>query len=172
VIPTVVLLWACEPVPPADRTFAPRIDAPSVVAAAPAVDDPRTVPGEPVVEAAPSPEPVPAAELYRGLGLGDAEPAAVAPAPAPAPAPVEAPLPAAAGMVWLVSTLPHAVPPRAILGAPDGSERVVRPGAVVEDLGLIVLAIGEDLVHVAVVQSDGDHATLEQRQLQALYPSR
>ena len=171
-IPTVVLLWACEPVPPADRTFAPRIDAPPVVAAAPPVDDLRTVPGEPVVDAEPSPEPVPPAELYRGLGLGDVEPAAAAsPAPAPAPAAPASPV-AAAGMVWLVSTLPHAVPPRAILGAPDGSERVVRPGAVVEDLGVIVLAIGEDLVQVAVVQSDGDHATLEQRQLQALYPSR
>jgi len=96
-----------------------------------------------------------------------AAPAVAAPeaTPAPAPAPAAASLaPLTAGLGWgvrLVSIVPAAQPPRAILGLPDGREVVVTPGAMVPDAGIVVLSVGTRAVQIARVHGVGDHATVE-----------
>ncbi len=80
-----------------------------------------------------------------------------------ASAPMVAQVPAAplGWAIRLVSTLPEAQPPRAILGLPDGREIVVTPGSMVPDAGLVVLSIGTQGVQLARVQAMGDHATVD-----------
>lgn len=72
--------------------------------------------------------------------------------------------------VRLVSTVVDASPPRAILGLPDGSEEVVQAGTLLPDTGVVVLAIGRDIVQVAEILPRGDHARVQTRTLSALYP--
>jgi hypothetical protein len=72
--------------------------------------------------------------------------------------------------VRVLSTVPEAQPPRAILGLADGSERVVKPGSLVEDAGIVVLAVGRDQVQVAIVKAEGDHAVVETQMLRSLFP--
>ncbi|RME25377.1 MAG: hypothetical protein D6798_09105 [Deltaproteobacteria bacterium] len=97
----------------------------------------------------------------QGAGAA-AGPAPSATASMAATAPVIAPVPAAplGWAIRLVSTLPQAQPPRAILGLPDGREIVVTPGSMVPDAGLVVLSIGPQGVQLAHVQAVGDHATV------------
>ena len=71
--------------------------------------------------------------------------------------------------VRLVSTLAETQPPRAILGLPDGSERVVQSGDLLPDQKLVILAIGRDAVHVAKVIPDGDRARIEPSTLVPMY---
>lgn len=110
---------------------------------------------------------------------GQARPAAPAAAPAAAPTaspagavaaiqmaptsvvPMVLPKAALGWAVRLVTTVPNAQPPRAILGLPDGSEVVVTPGAMVPDAGLVVLSIGPQAVQLARVKANGDHATVD-----------
>lgn len=83
--------------------------------------------------------------------------------PAPTAVPALAPL-SGAPLGWavrLVTTVPNAQPPRAILGLPGGEEIVVTPGSMVPDAGLVVLSIGPDAVQLARVQASGDHADVE-----------
>ncbi len=110
-----------------------------------------------VVEAAPEVPPV--AEL--------------APVVQPAPA---GPVPPAVGLasqpawgVRLLSTLPHAHPPRAALGLPDGSEVVVAPGSMLPEAGIIVVSVGNNNAQLARVTPEGDHAEIETVTLQAQY---
>jgi hypothetical protein len=95
-------------------------------------------------------------------------------APGPAPAPLAAaPLaaaPAATGWpVRLVRTLPDTLPPRAILGLPDGSEIVVSPGTMVPAQGLVVVSIGARSAELARVTPVGDYAAIQQVTLSAQY---
>lgn len=187
------LCAACEPVPPSGDVFAPAPDT-KTVAAVPAV-----APTEPVADAdfdfdaedrkdepaTPSQGELSPAELMTGLGLTEEPVAAVAPEPevAPEPPPVASTeAPAAAPAEWppappawgvrLVSTVPDAQPPRAILGLADGSEHVVTPGTLLPAASIVVLAIGRDAVQIAEVTPAGDHATIETRVVQALYPGQ
>jgi hypothetical protein len=76
------------------------------------------------------------------------------------------------GLRWpvrLVTTVPRASPPRAILGLPDGREIVVNPGAMVPELGLVVIAIAPGSAELARIVPVGDHATIESITLQAQY---
>lgn len=119
--------------------------------------------------AAEAAEPAPA----EGAAVADAADAAATPA-APA-APPEAPpavgLPTQpAWAVRLLMTLPQAQPPRAALGLPSGEERVVSPGSMLPELGLIVIAVGADSVQLARVTPAGDHAVVEPLTLTAQYP--
>lgn len=76
----------------------------------------------------------------------------------------------AAGAAWplrLVATVPGAQPPRAILGLPSGQEVVVTPGAMLPDVGVVVMAIGSESIELAEVHPAGDHAVVQGRTLQA-----
>jgi hypothetical protein len=71
--------------------------------------------------------------------------------------------------VRLVTTVPRASPPRAILGLPNGKEIVVNPGAMVPELGLVVIAIAPGSAELARIVPVGDHATIQSITLQAQY---
>ncbi len=71
--------------------------------------------------------------------------------------------------VRLVATLPAAQPPRAVLGLPTGTEVVVSPGSMVPEVGVVVIAVGQGTVDLALVTPEGDHARVEQRTLHAQY---
>jgi hypothetical protein len=78
----------------------------------------------------------------------------------------------AVGKAWpvrLVTTVPNASPPRAILGLPNGKEIVVNPGSMVPDLGLVVVAISPNSAEIARIAPAGDHATIESMTLRAQY---
>lgn len=101
---------------------------------------------------------------------GPAE-APAAPAPPPAPA-LTAALPSGSGWpVRLLSTLPQAQPPRAILGLPSGEERVVSPGTMLAEQGLVVMMVTADKVQLAHVEAAGDHARIDTIELSAQYPT-
>jgi hypothetical protein len=97
-----------------------------------------------------------------------AVPVAAAPVVVAAPAP--AGLPTSTWPVRLVSTIPQAQPPRAILGLPSGEERVVSPGSILGDQGLVVMSVSGDRVQLAKVEPAGDHAVITQLELSAQYP--
>lgn len=105
----------------------------------------------------------------------DATPVAVSAAPVAAPTPVAPPsvgLPAVtAWPVRLVSTLPQAQPPRAILGLPNGEERVVSPGSILAEQGLVVMAVTGDRVQLAQIEPAGDHAKITTLELTSQYPA-
>jgi hypothetical protein len=71
--------------------------------------------------------------------------------------------------VRLVATQPAAQPPRAVLGLPTGKEVVVSPGSMVPEVGVLVIAVGQGTVDLALVTPEGDHARVEQRTLHAQY---
>ncbi len=75
----------------------------------------------------------------------------------------------AGGPIHLVSVLPNAVPPRAILALPSGKEIVVKPGQMVPELGLIVLRITAQNVEIAKVEHDGQQASVHTQILQSQY---
>ena len=72
--------------------------------------------------------------------------------------------------VRLLSTLPNAQPPRAVLGLPDGTEVVVSPGTVLGNEGLVVMSVMPGRVQLAQVRPAGDHAVIESVELSAQYP--
>ena len=78
----------------------------------------------------------------------------------------------AVGKAWpvrLVTTIPNAAPPRAILGLPNGKEIVVNPGTMVPEMGLVVVAISPNSAEIARIAPAGDHATIESMTLRAQY---
>ena len=75
----------------------------------------------------------------------------------------------AAWGVRLLGTIPHAQPPRAALGLPDGTEVVVAPGSMLPSVGMVVITVGVDTVQVARVSPAGDHAEVEMVNLVAQY---
>lgn len=97
-------------------------------------------------------------------------PAPAAKTPIAAPAPTTMGLPSDPWPVRLVATLPEAQPPRAILGLPSGEERVVSPGSILPDQGLVVMSVSKDKVQLAKITPAGDHATILSTELQAQYP--
>lgn len=97
-------------------------------------------------------------------------PAAGTPIAAPTPAPAALGLPSDPWPVRLVATLPEAQPPRAILGLPSGEERVVSPGSILPEQGLVVMSVSKDKVQLAKITPAGDHATILSTELVAQYP--
>lgn len=80
--------------------------------------------------------------------------------------------PASATMAWpvrLVRTHLDEQPPSAVLAMPDGRRIVVSPGDMVPERGLVVMAIGKDRVHLAEINTRGDHATVVPLELTAQY---
>ncbi len=105
-------------------------------------------------------------------------PPRAAPMAAPAPVPTipawnpDDPLPDTSWGVRVLATLHDVQPPRAVLGLPDGTEEVVRAGAMLPDHRVVVLAVGRDIVQLARVNPDGFSARVESLTLQSLFPSR
>jgi hypothetical protein len=125
-------------------------------------EDPSTP--EPETAAAPEESPPPVAEA-------PSFPSAIEQPSAPPPPPPSA-WGETLGKSWpvrLVTTVPNASPPRAILGLPDGREVVVNPGSMVPDMGLVVVAIAPNSAELARIAPAGDHATIETLTLQAQY---
>ena len=129
-----------------------------------------------VASASPPASPTPA-DAPAAADAVEVEPVEAPPEPtnlAASPAPVAAPplqgMGEASGWpIRLVKAIPDAVPPRAIVGLPDGTELVVTPGAMLAAQGLIVMAIGKDQMQLAQVKANGDHATVVPMTLLALY---
>jgi hypothetical protein len=71
--------------------------------------------------------------------------------------------------VRLVATLEGTSPPRAVLGLSSGQERVVQAGDMLPEAGVVVLAVGRDLVQIAQIQRRGDHASIEPVFLRSLF---
>ncbi len=158
-------LAACEPMEPSGAVFTPVVQAPAA-AAAPAKPDPLFEP---------SPEFVLSSEQMTGLasaspdttmpgGLGTPTTAEFAPSPVGVPSDSRFP-------VRLLSTLPQAQPPRAILGLPSGEEVVVAPGSILAADGLVVLSVSADRVQLARIEAAGDHARIENLEITAQYPA-
>ena len=182
------LLCGCEqiepsgnPLQPAQVTAAQPTAVPvHVVDGAVAVDEPEeeeafTLSSEelaPGAEVSPKDPPQEAASPASNPAPQAAAPAeAAAPIPPPAPASTHG-WPQQLGTAWpvrLVTTVPNASPPRAILGLPDGKEIVVNPGSMVPDLGLVVVAISPGAAELAKIAPAGDHATIESVTLRAQY---
>jgi hypothetical protein len=120
-------------------------------------------------------EPVTAVQIERA-SVSPPTQAASTPQPSPSPAPPEAApsshWPQTLGKSWpvrLVTTVPNASPPRAILGLPNGKEVVVNPGTMVPEFGLVVVAISPGSAELAKIAPAGDHATIESVTLRAQY---
>ena len=166
---------ACEPMESRGNPFAaaPRPTPTGPAAAAPGFDfpeDPPLVISSEQMAQGDSPASLAAAAGVDANALVPAE-AAAAPAPVAAPA-LTAALPVTSGWpVRLVSTIPQAQPPRAILGLPSGEERVVSPGSMLAEQGLVVMMVTADKVQLARVEAAGDHARIETIELSAQYPT-
>ena len=101
------------------------------------------------------------------LSAPPAPPAAEITAIAAPPPPAAAPT--GAWPVRLVSTVPMAQPPRAILALANGEEVVVSPGDLLPSERLVVLAIGTGTLEAARITPAGDHATVDALTLTAQY---
>lgn len=166
-----VALMACESVEPSGEIFAP-VHAPPPSVAAP-VDPELAFPVAPPLQL-----------TSEQLAKGSLDPATATgvkveeePVAEPVAAPVAAPAPVGVPSLtqWpvrLVSTIPQAQPPRAILGLPSGEERVVSPGAILAEQGLVVVSVSADRVGLAKITPAGDHAVIESLELTAQYPAR
>lgn len=180
-LPTLLLLAACETMEPSGALFEPA-SAPATAAPAPAApvadaafeDAPTLVltseqmqgsPGGPgLAEAAGvDPDSLPAAPETAGAAVAPPVEAAAAAPPQGLPAATQWP-------VRLLSTLPQAQPPRAILGLPSGEERVVSPGSILAEQGLVVMTVTSGKVQLAQVEPAGDHARITTVEITAQYP--
>jgi hypothetical protein len=173
-----VALAGCEPMPSGGDVFAPAHVAP---VAAPTADPAFAFPTDPPLQL--TSEQLAKGDATVGLAVAagvDAaalvDPAVPATAPEAAPAAAPPPAPAAVGVpaavqwpVRLLSTLPQAQPPRAILGLASGEERVVSPGSILAAEGLVVMAVSADRVQLARIQAAGDHANIDTIELSAQY---
>lgn len=179
-----LLLAACESIPTSGHVFEPVVVTPR---AAPAAPPPAGGPADDRFDEA-EPFRISSEELAGGgkvvdegedeeeggepveLSAVDAALAGSAPSPAGAPTAALATGGALAQFpVRLVSTLPQAQPPRAVLGLPDGSEIVVAPGTVLGPQGLVVMAVMDGRVQLAKVTPAGDHAVIQDVELSAQY---
>jgi hypothetical protein len=71
--------------------------------------------------------------------------------------------------VSLLATLLDVQPPRAVIALPDGSERVVQPGALLPEHRLVVLAIGRDAVQIAHIEPMGWNSRVQTSTLRSLF---
>jgi hypothetical protein len=183
-----MVLFACETVPSSGDLLAPVVheSVPSETQPAPldvATDEDR-VPGEPdpeeeegsvepsgaldahlleITGAPPSPEEEPAVTEEEPPARLDVNEPAV-------PQPSMLGVGSAAWGPRVLTTLSSLEPPRAVLALPDGSERVVRPGTLLPEIGGVVIAIGRDVVELSEVREQGVYASVHTRTIPALIP--
>lgn len=183
-----LLLVGCESVPPSGEPFTPvKVqsiaepiadeggepwfdDEPEVMISSEEMADGSVAD----VDDEPQSDSPPAAEAAVQPAVAAPSVPAVAPMLVPSLAPLQAPSQpmVTGGSHWpvrLVRTLPDTLPPRAILGLPDGSEIVVTPGSMVPEQGLVVVAIGRETAQLARVSPQGDHAAIQPLLLNAQY---
>ena len=178
-----LFLIACESMDPSSHPFAPAALPPEAVAAVPpvalATEPEFAFPVEPPLEI--SSEEMAATPALAGAAAPALEAVAVdAPATPDVLAAVATPGTASPGgwgvpaatqwPVRLVSTLPAAQPPRAILGLPSGEERVVSPGSILAEQGLVVMSVSAGRVQLARIEPAGDHAKITTLEIAAQYP--
>ena len=183
------LLFGCEQIEPTGDPLKPvAVNAPVALDVEADVEEVEeeeafTISSEELAAIADGTDVVEDAKLATATPSGSTEKATAPPPPPPAAPPPTAtpPVPAPAtgngwpdqvGKAWpvrLVTTVPNASPPRAILGLPDGKEVVVNPGSMVPDLGLVVVAISPGSAELAKIAPAGDHATIESITLRAQY---
>ena len=72
--------------------------------------------------------------------------------------------------IRLLSTVNSTLPPRAVIGLPDGSEKVVLPGTMLPEQRLIVMAVGREVIEVAHVVPNGVQARVETQVIGSLFP--
>lgn len=164
------VLVACQSMPSSGGVFAPVSVESNAPAAAPAAADSRfDLEAEPFT--------ITSDELAENA-TGATKPAAdeIAPTESDEPA-LPALAPAAVGVpafaqfpVRLVSTIPNAQPPRAIIGLPSGQEVVVAPGSMLASEGLVVMSISAGRVQLAKINAAGDHAQIDALEITAQYP--
>ncbi len=182
-LPLAFLLGACSPTAPGDNPFAPASVTPAQPPMVPGTETAAT--GTPaaaaVDDAFAEPEPVKLSSEQMASGtvaiataagvnvdaLAGGKGSDVIP---DAPPPAVGLPPQTRWPVRLVSTLPQAQPPRAILGLPSGKEIVVSPGSMLADEGLVVVAITAGQVELAQVEPAGDHAKITPITLSSQYP--
>ena len=170
-----VIVLACASTAPADSPFEPVHVTPARPpdAAKEFEEEPVfTLSSEQMSEGTVAPAIAAGVDAEAVVGPQSAEvPAATEAAPAPSAAPAPFGLaPSAQFPVRLVSTLPTAQPPRAVLGLPSGQEVVVTPGSILAEQGLIVMTVGNGRASLAKVSNAGDHANVETVELTAQYP--
>lgn len=170
-------LLACESTAPSGHVFSPvEADRAPLAAAAPADPElsfpttpPLTLSSEQLAKGTVAPATAAAVDPDKLAGAEEPMASATASAPAPA-APPAVGVPAAAQFpVRLLSTLPQAQPPRAILGLPSGQEAVVTPGSILGEQGLVVMSVTAGKVQLAKISPAGDHALIESIELSAQY---
>ena len=188
-LPIILMLIGCEPVTPSGNPLEPATVAPSASqpAAIPAEQDVADEAKETADEEGEGTFTISSEELNQ-LANGElptkeepvaeepeekanAEDAADTP-PVAKTEPESSGWSQAVGKAWpvrLVTTVPNASPPRAILGLPNGKEIVVNPGSMVPDMGLVVVAISPNSAEIARIAPAGDHATIESMTLRAQY---
>ena len=176
-----LLLTGCEPMTPSGNPLQPAAVAKPIPVLQPIPPTPPELPPEEEVFTISSEElhagntskdepPAPASAASNGSEGSSTEPTPAPPAPkATPPVPMQDINKAMQWPVRLVTTVPRATPPRAILGLPDGREVVVNPGSMVPDLGLVVIAIAPGSAELARIEPVGDHATIQSMTLQAQY---
>ncbi len=165
-------LCACSPTTPGENPFAPVKVAPEATGPAkPAGDDPFDSPPPIKLSSEDMAKGTVAIATAAGVDVDTLPGAAPAAAPAAAAAAVPAVglPPTTRWPVRLVSTLPQAQPPRAILGLPSGEEIVVSPGSMLADQGLVVVSVSAGKVDLAQIEPAGDHATITNIELSAQY---
>ncbi|MBN1334345.1 MAG: hypothetical protein JXB39_00130 [Deltaproteobacteria bacterium] len=181
------LLAACESVEPRGGLFEPAEDASAAVRAPPPdwqfpSTEPVTIrseelgqgagtvtvnPAEPASATLPPADLTePAADAAEDVPV-DVPPVAAPAAPPPPPPAIPDPGVTDTWPVRLVATVPDAQPPRAILGLADGREVVVKPGTLLPEPHLVVMAVGAHTVELAEVRPMGDHADVVTRTLHA-----
>lgn len=183
-----MVLFACETVPSSGDLLAPvtqesvSTETPQVVLDV-ATDEDR-VPGEPdpdEEEGIAAPSGALDAHLLEITGappsqeeeleVTDVEPPGEAnPMESGEPPPSRTSMGSASWGPRVLTTLSSLEPPRAVLALPDGSERVVRPGTLLPEIGGVVIAIGRDVVELSEVREQGVYASVHTRTIPALIP--
>lgn len=172
-----VVFVACESMPSSGGVFSPVAVEPST-AAAPAVADTRFEPEAEVFTITSDELAKNATGSANGTGNGTAAAeGGDESADSDGASPSRVLAPSAMGVpslsqfpVRLVSTIPNAQPPRAILGLPSGQEVVVAPGSMLATEGLVVMSISAGRVQLAKINAAGDHAQIDALEITAQYP--
>jgi len=166
-----LLLAACSTTTPAGNPFAPVAVTPPASAAPPPADaftepEPIKLSSEEMATGTVSIAAAAGVDVDKLMADAPVTPAAAAPPPAP---PAVGVPPDTRWPVRLVSTLPQAQPPRAILGLPSGEELVVSPGSMLAEQGIVVVSVSAGKVELASVEPAGDHAKITTITLTAQY---
>jgi hypothetical protein len=165
----------CVETTPSGAMLAPVREAPPAVVAAPAAA-PTEPQGDFDFEAEDRP-PAEETEAVRAvLDPNELQSRATNIEPSPPPAGLAVwdpsqPVPGTSFGLRLLAVILDVQPPRAVIGLPDGREEVVQPGALLPEIGVVVLAIGRDAVQVAHITPQGFYARVDTETIRALYPS-